>query len=95
VLHVHGGGSYFSIYYHALKKAKYLQRVYYENPGLFSDFPEDGDIILLVSPGVFDSEIGENVVAYWRELSGKSEATYLGQTWEHNEKRHGEAWLLE
>jgi hypothetical protein len=95
VLHVHDGGAYYSVYYHALKEAKYLQRVRYNNLSLFSDFPEDGNIILLLGPRELKSEEGQVVADRLRELSGKIKATFIGHTREEYNGRHAEAYLLE
>jgi hypothetical protein len=97
VLHIHAGGAYFSIYYHALKDAKYLQFLHYDNLSLFSDFPEEGNIILLVSPEAFNFEEGQGheVAERLRKISGKNKATFIGYTREERAGKRAEAYLLE
>ncbi|MDR0220848.1 MAG: hypothetical protein LBI54_05520 [Lachnospiraceae bacterium] len=77
------------LHYQALRNAKYLQVLPFEHLNLYSDFPEDGEIIVLVETGGADSLDGQNVAEEIRELGGKSQVRYLGYA------IGCEVWLLE
>jgi hypothetical protein len=77
------------LHYESVKNAKYMQILPYDNLGLYADFPENGRIILLVGVGVLDAEAGEDVAERLREISGKSQAAFIGYA------VSGEAYLLE
>ncbi|MDR0220472.1 MAG: hypothetical protein LBI54_03580 [Lachnospiraceae bacterium] len=70
-----------------LKEAKYLQVLRYKNLDRYTDFPGDGNIILLVSGDVAAS--GADIARQMGAISGKTSAAVIGYAVD------AEAWLLE
>jgi hypothetical protein len=84
-----GGDQQFVHHYQGLREARYLQGLRFENMALYTPFPADGEIILIIGPMTAETLGGQTVASRLQEVSGKSQATFMGLGVDD-----AEAWLL-